>query len=202
MQVGGKPLEKRPLIGNPTFGGLDALQAMQPKKAQPAAAAGGTAMPVAAGATPRSGAGLGAFDAFVDEQLGGTSFKASTKGKPGWRATSGKYRGKERNQTIQNLRSQYAGMPDAQKAGYERRSTGADLDQSTAMPDVEQGLGGTWSTPGMDQPLPGQPEQGPMMAPGAMRGETLQAPGPMKPTSLLSSRKKKRPLGAFSTAMA
>lgn len=198
MQVGGKPLEKRPLIGNPTFGGLDALEAMQPKKAQPAAAAGGTAMPVAAGATPRSGAGLGAFDAFVDEQLGGTPFKASTKGKPGWRATSGKYRGKERNATLQNLRSQYAGMPDAKKAGYERRATGADLDQSTAM-DMEEPMPGAFDTPGL---LMKQPEQGPMMAPGPMQGKTLQAPEPMKPTSLLSSRKKKRPLGAFSTGMA
>jgi hypothetical protein len=65
------------------------------------------------------------------------------------------------------------------------------------MDDVKTGLGGTWSTPGMDQALPLQPEQGPMMAPGPMQGKTLQAPEPMKPTSLLSKRQRK-PGGAFS----
>jgi hypothetical protein len=36
-----------------------------------------------------------------------------------------------------------------------------------------------------------------MMAPGPMQGKTLQAPEPMKPTSLLSKRQRK-PGGAFS----
>ena len=109
----GQPMGTTSLAVRPAGGGQSAYMT------DPPMAKGGASLPSAQASRVAVQPGRG-FSAFMDEQMGDTGWKMSSRGNRGAVATGGKFQGQERTAISSGLRKQFLAMNPEQRAKYDQ----------------------------------------------------------------------------------